>query len=99
MKKITVMRDGRPATAEELNCAVEGKPLPPLTGSVFVGVEIFVFRHSDLFPQDPWQVWSGPFPGWCEANAWIAKQQGWPGPMRAGRKAIVWETPNAGGQR
>lgn len=33
MKTITVMRDGRPATAEELNCAVEGKPLPPLTGS------------------------------------------------------------------
>jgi hypothetical protein len=34
MKKITVMRDGRPATAEELNCAVEGQPLPPVTGSV-----------------------------------------------------------------
>jgi Protein of unknwon function (DUF3310) len=33
MKTITVMRDGRPATAEELNCAVAGKPLPPLTGS------------------------------------------------------------------
>lgn len=32
MKTITVMRDGRPATVEELNCAVEGKPLPPLTG-------------------------------------------------------------------
>ena len=33
MKTITVMRDGRPATAEELNRAVDGKPLPPLTGS------------------------------------------------------------------
>jgi hypothetical protein len=33
MKTITVMRDGRPATAEELNCAVQGKPLPPLFGS------------------------------------------------------------------
>lgn len=32
MKTITVMRDGRPATADELQCAVEGKPLPPLTG-------------------------------------------------------------------
>lgn len=31
MKTITVMRDGRPATAEELNCAVDGKPLPPRT--------------------------------------------------------------------
>lgn len=29
MRKIKVMRDGRPATAEELQCAVEGKPLPP----------------------------------------------------------------------
>lgn len=27
--KITVMRDGRPATAEEIKCAVEGRPLPP----------------------------------------------------------------------
>ena len=36
MKTITVMRDGRPATAEELNCAVDGKPLPPLTGSALV---------------------------------------------------------------
>lgn len=33
MKTITVMCDGRPATDEELNCAVDGKPLPPLTGS------------------------------------------------------------------
>ena len=33
MKTITVMRDGRPATAEELNCAVDCKPLPTLTGS------------------------------------------------------------------
>ena len=29
MKKIRVMRDGRPATAQELRCAVEGEPLPP----------------------------------------------------------------------
>lgn len=32
MKTIKVMRDGRPATKEELECAVEGKPLPPRTG-------------------------------------------------------------------
>ena len=32
MKTITVMRGERPATAEELHCAVEGKPLPPLAG-------------------------------------------------------------------
>lgn len=36
MKTIKVMRDGRPATAEELACAVDGKPLTPLTGSTFV---------------------------------------------------------------
>lgn len=27
------MRDGRPATTGELQCAVDGKPLPPRTGS------------------------------------------------------------------
>src|SRR6185436_5871019 len=31
MKKIPVMREGRPATAEELRCAVEGEPLPPVS--------------------------------------------------------------------
>jgi len=33
MKTITVMRDGRPATDYELQCAVEGKPLPPVSCS------------------------------------------------------------------
>lgn len=33
MKTIKVMRNCRPATAEELQCAVEGKPLPPAEGS------------------------------------------------------------------
>ena len=28
--KIKVKRDGRPTTAEELRCAVEGEPLPPI---------------------------------------------------------------------
>ena len=44
MKTIKVMRDGRPATAEELQCAVEGKPLPPSDCSVkpcpFCGREV-----------------------------------------------------------
>ena len=30
MKTITVLRDGRPATPEELLAAVEGRPLPPV---------------------------------------------------------------------
>ena len=30
MKTIKVTRNGRPATAEELQCAVEGKPLPTI---------------------------------------------------------------------
>ena len=33
MKTIKVMRDGGPATAEELQCAVDDKPLPPSTCS------------------------------------------------------------------
>lgn len=32
MKTIKVKRNGRPATQEELQCAVEGKPLPPFIG-------------------------------------------------------------------
>lgn len=31
MKTIKVMRAGRPATAEELRCAVEGEPLPTIS--------------------------------------------------------------------
>ena len=47
MKTITVMRDGRPATAEELNCAVEGKPLPPLTGSETIDASLYHnLRHQ-----------------------------------------------------
>ena len=30
MKTITVMRDGRPATQEELQAAIEGRPLLPV---------------------------------------------------------------------
>ena len=36
MKKIQVTRDGRPATKEELAAAVEGKPLPPVSGSAAI---------------------------------------------------------------
>ena len=37
MKTITVMRDGRPATEEELMAAVEGRPLPPVRSDDLLG--------------------------------------------------------------
>ena len=33
MNTITIKRNGRPATEEELRAAVDGRPLPPLAGS------------------------------------------------------------------
>ena len=36
MKTITVMRDGRPATQEELEAAVRGDPLPPVRSEALV---------------------------------------------------------------
>jgi len=36
MRTITVMRDGRPATEEELMAAVEGRPLPPVRSNDLV---------------------------------------------------------------
>ena len=38
MKTITVMRDGRPATQEELQAAVEGWPLPSVPSKPLLSV-------------------------------------------------------------
>ena len=37
MKTIPVMRDGRPATKEELMAAVKGRPLPPARSADLLG--------------------------------------------------------------
>ena len=41
MKTINIMRDGRPATQEELQAAVEGRPLPPVRSDALLAAAEF----------------------------------------------------------
>ena len=73
MKTIQVMRDGRPATQEELEAAVDGRPLPPVTGSpaarpTMVKVLNFDFevKWVDKDAEDGAQKF-----GWCNCNTQI----------------------------
>lgn len=101
MKTIKVMRDGRPATAQELQCAVDDKPLPPVSGSVIVAL-IAVARAANALcdgtSEDSAGVLTCSPEDFRALDAALSVLDDWPDPpgesATGPRKAEYWLSPN-----